>query len=293
MAQIPSKMRSIIGIDPGSIQLGYDLSNVELRVVAILSGDQLFLDSFSKGWDLHSLNACDFFNMEYPPSRIKADIHTGAVCAEWRKKYDWKGEEDARRKWGKISGFRLLYGGSSKTMHKIPGTAAMGLSREAAQLTAERWLSAHPALNAFWNTVGTEAMQRYVVRNAYGRRRVLCSQEEQSRYREGVNHPIQSHVSDLINQIVVKTFLACNNVLTMDELRRLLLIQTSSVELVAQCHDSLCFAFSEKDFDRLANLALDIAEETTVLQGKTFQIPVSYYTKGYSGDFQRVSKSSK
>ncbi len=169
----------------------------------------------------------------------------------------------------------------------------MGLSREAAQIAAERWLSAHPALNAFWNTVGTEAMQRYVVRNAYGRRRVLTSQEEQSRFREGVNHPIQSHVSDLINQIVVKTFLACNNCLTMDELRRLLLIQPSAVELIGQMHDSLTFAFSESDFDRLANLALDIAEAPNVLQGKTFQIPVSYYTKGYPGDFQRVPKRSK
>ncbi len=285
-AQLPSKMRAINGIDVGYAQLGYDLSNVELRVVATLSGDQTFLDAFALGWDLHSINCCEFFRMDYPPSRIKADIHTGKVCAEWRKQYDWKGEDDSRRKWGKIANFRLLYGGSPKSMYKIPGTAAMGLSRDSAELAAWSWLSAHPALNAFWNTVGTEAMQRFVVRNAYGRRRVLTSQEEQSRYREGVNHPVQSHVSDLINQIVVKTFLACNNCLTMEELRRLLLIQPSKVELVGQMHDSLLFSFPLDDFSRLANVALNIAEEPTVLQGKTFQIPVSCYTKGVE-NFQR------
>lgn len=289
-AQLPVKMRKLDAVDPGTKQLGYDLSNAELRIVAELSGDDMFLSAFAEGWDLHSLNACELFGMDYPPNRIKNAIHFGVECEAWRLQYEWQGEDDARRKFGKIFNFRTLYGGSPKTAYQIPGAGKLGLTRAELEQAGYRWLAAHPKLNAFWEKHGIEAMQRYCVRNIFGRRRVLCSADENARHREGINHPIQSHISDLINCIVVKTFIECNTPGgTFDDMRRYLIEQPSVVQLVGQCHDSLLWAFPEERFNELANQALDIAESPMTFQQFTFQIPCSYYVKGGESEFQRIS----
>ena len=96
-AQLPVKMRKLKGVDPGWPQIGYDLSNAELRIVAELSGDEMFLKAFAEGWDLHTTNCCEIFGWEYPPNMVKKAIHYGPECEEWRLKYEWQGEEDARR----------------------------------------------------------------------------------------------------------------------------------------------------------------------------------------------------
>jgi len=292
MAQLPVKMRKIIGVDAGWSQVGYDLSNAELRIVAELSGDDMFLAAFAQGWDLHTLNACELFGMDYPPSRLKNDIHTSEICAEWRIKYDWQGEDDARRKFGKIFNFRTLYGGSPKTAYQIPGAGKLGLSRSELEQSGYRWLAAHPKLTGFWEHHGIEAQQRFCTRNAYGRRRVLCSQDDLSRWREGVNHPVQSFVSDLVNEIVVQTFCELN-CLTLDdkgcyewveslvtaEMVHPLREQPNTVRLCGQMHDSLLWAFPNELFEGHMKRALAIAERPRILGQWTFQFPVSYYTK--------------
>lgn len=285
-AQLPVKMRKLIAVDPGWPQVGYDLSNAELRIVAVLSGDEMFRDAFAKGWDLHTLNTCELFGMEYPPSRIKADIHEHAVCQVWRETYAWQGEDDQRRKFGKIFNFRTLYGGSPKTAYQIPGASKLGLSRSELEQAGYRWLAAHPKLNDFWNYHGLESMQRFCVRNAYGRRRILCSQDEMSRWREGINHPVQSFVSDLINQIVIQTYCEGNG-LSVDSRgiyarvngRHPLQDKESVVRLCGQMHDSLLWAFPEEHFDRLMKVALDVAQRSLILEGQEFQFPVGFYTK--------------
>lgn len=263
-ATLPVKMRKIKGVDPGWPQLGYDLSNAELRILGVMSGDEVFLEAFRLGWDLHTLGACELFGLDYPPLRGK-ECHTNEICAAWRSQYAWTGDEDPRRKFSKIFGFRVAYGGDPKGGWKIPGAKKLGLTRPELEQAGYRWLAAHPKLNAFWDRFGTEAMEKFCVRNAFGRRRILCSQDDQARRREGINHPIQSFVSDLINQIVVETYYGlCPN-----------------VRLVGQMHDAIVWAFPDEHFERCAQLALEIAERTRVVGGLSFQIPVSYYTKGW------------
>lgn len=279
MAQLPVKMRKIIDCDPYRKQLGYDVSNAELRIVAIISGDEVFLDSFALGWDLHTLNACELFEMEYPPSRVKKDIHFGETCEAWRIQYGWEGEDDPRRKFGKIFNFRTLYGGSPKTAYQIPGASKLGRSRSELEQAGYRWLAAHPRLNAFWEKHGMEAMHRFCVRNSFGRRRVLCSVDDMARWREGVNHPVQSFVTELINRIVVETYIKCNGCSSFQELRAKLAEQPTAIRLMGQMHDSLLWDFAEDDYDRLSVQALAIAQAPFEVDGHEFQFPVSSYSK--------------
>ena len=291
MAQLPKRVRSILGVDPGWPQLGYDLSNVELRIVAELSGDDMFLAAFAKGWDLHTLNTCELFGMDYPPSRVKDDIHTGDVCTEWREQYRWDGEDDDRRRFGKVFNFRTLYGGQARTAYTIPGAGKLGLSRSELEQAGYRWLAAHPKLADFWNQHGTEAMQRFCVRNAYGRRRILCSPDENARWREGINHPIQSFVSDLVNEIVVETVKELNGLVidergcyewvpdTSGRLVHPFMIQEPVTRLIGQMHDSLLWAFPQDRFEELSQAALAIAQRPRNVGTWTFQFPVSHYIK--------------
>ncbi len=280
MAQLPVKMRKLIGVDPGWPQIGYDLSNAELRIVAELSGDEMFLAAFAKGWDLHTLNTCELFGMDYPPDRRKSAIHGGPECEAWRVLYQWQGEEDARRKFGKIFNFRTLYGGQPRTAYQIPGASKLGLSKSELEQAGYRWLASHPKLNDFWEHHGMEAMQRFCVRNVFGRRRILCSTDELARWREGVNHPIQSFVSDLVNQIVVETYAACNDMCvdTQGNWKKNPYGE-SRVRLMGQMHDSLLWAFQEKYFEKFKQTAIAIAERPRTLGQFTFQFPVSSYEK--------------
>ena len=279
MAQLPSKMRKLIGVDPGWPQVGSDLSNAELRIAAELSQDQMFLDAFKLGWDLHTLSTCELFGYDYPPNREKSAIHTGPDCAEWRAKYAWEGEDDARRKFGKIFQFRTLYGGQPRTAYTIPGAAKLGLSRSELEQAGYRWLASHPKLNAFWEHHGTEAADRFVVHNIFGRRRVLCGQDPMSRWREGINHPIQSFVSDLVNTIVLETYAACNAMTYNEKGVWSTHPGVSQVRLCGQMHDSLLWAFPQARFDELKAMALEVAQRPRTFGDFTFQFPVSSYEK--------------
>jgi DNA polymerase I-like protein with 3'-5' exonuclease and polymerase domains len=232
-------MRYLIGVDPGWPQLGYDFNAIELQILAIEAQDQLLLDAITKA------------------------LHHDQECADWRARYDWQGEDDPRRKFSKIFVFRTAYGGSPKAAWKIPGAAKLGMSRNAIEQSCYRWLGAHPGLNQVWLKWGGGAMNNYLVRNSAGRRRVLCAPGEDARFRAGINHPVQSLVSDVVN-------ITCNE--TMED-------GDGDIRLYGQMHDSLTFAIIEPRFKDLCARALKIANTPRTFGGKEYPFSLTAYTR--------------
>jgi hypothetical protein len=99
-----------------------------------------------------------------------------------------------------------------------------------------------------------------------------------ARWREGINHPVQSFVSDLVNEIVVETFCELNE-LEVDERGRYNGRPKDRVRLCGQMHDSLLWAFPAELFDVSKAKALAIAERPRTIGNFTFQFPVSSYEK--------------
>jgi DNA polymerase-1 len=268
LAQLPERMRYLIGLDPGSIQVGYDYSGIEAQILARLAGDQIMLDAFAQDWDLHTLNACDLFSLEYPPVRTKA-CHTGDECSDWREYAQWEGEDDPRRKFSKTFLYRTMYGGSAKAAHTIPGAAKTGLNRGQLEQAVYRWLAAHPNLREFWDKYGSDAMERFCVRSVTGRRRILCSPKEDARFREGINHPIQSLVSDIVNTVVIETLEIGGDPLSPE----------NPIKLMGQMHDSLLFQTPDHQYESLLPEIIRVAEKDRTWGGITFGFPVAGYEK--------------
>lgn len=268
LAQLPERMRYMIGLDRGCRQVGYDYSGIEAQILARLAQDQMMLDAFALNWDIHTLNACELFSLEYPPDRTKA-CHISDECAEWRAISGWNDEDDPRRKFAKIFLYRTMYGGSAKNAHAIPGAAKLGLSRSQLEQAVNRWLAAHPRLREFWDKHGTEAIERFCVRSVTGRRRILCSTNEGARFREGINHPIQSLVTDIVNTVFIET----------KELGGSIKDPDNPVKLMGQMHDSLLWQIPEEIYDDMLPKIIEVAERPREWGGVVFDFPVEGYEK--------------
>ena len=99
--------------------LGYDLSQIELRVAALRSGERSMIEAYQKGWDLHSLNLFDIFSIDRLtemcglPSPPSTDVHSRDGQLAWRAHPTF---ESLRRLVSKPANFADLYWSSAETM---------------------------------------------------------------------------------------------------------------------------------------------------------------------------------
>jgi DNA polymerase I-like protein with 3'-5' exonuclease and polymerase domains len=106
-------------------------------------------------------------------------------------------------------------------------------------------------------------MNNYLVRNSAGRRRVLTAPGEDARFRAGINHPVQSLVSDVVNVTCKETMKA----------------GAGDIRLYGQMHDSLTFAIREERFKKLCARALEIANTPRTFGGKEYPFSLTAYTR--------------
>lgn len=150
-----------------------DYSQLELRILALLSGDKPLLDAYARGDDVHTLNACALFNVQKPS----------------------KGERDFAKRFV----YGLNYGGGDKTIHKSLVVHFPQTTLEGVALMRKRWEDAHPQL-AVWQKeqvlLGRE--RRYVEAPLSGRRYYFYM----GRIEPTIcfNYPMQSTGADIINR---------------------------------------------------------------------------------------------
>lgn len=201
LQQFPGYLQGLLIPDVGEAWVGWDWDQIELRVLAALSGDVPYLQAFECGWDIHTLNACAIFSLPEPPDKL--DPHGAPEAGEWRAVHSWVGKDDIRRTFAKRFVYRLNYGGDPRTASDIPGAAQLGLTGSGLVLASNRYLAAHPAMAAWRIQAAADAKATRVSRTFMGRRRRLLG-EGQSIVREAYNHPMQGAVSDVLNIVTVQ-----------------------------------------------------------------------------------------
>jgi len=207
LQQFPGYLQNLIGPDPGEAWVGWDWDQIELRILAALSGDEPYLSAFKHNWDVHTLNACAIFGLPDPGD--KKDPHGSATDAVWRQQHAWTGKEDIRRLFAKRFVYRLNYGGDPRTAGDIPGAALLGLTGPKLVLASQRYLAAHPSMASWRIQVAADAKTTRVSRTFLGRRRRLLG-EGASIVREAYNHPLQGAVSDILNLTTIAIAARCS-----------------------------------------------------------------------------------
>src|SRR6266705_3096210 len=194
------RIRAAFVAAPGHRLVSADYSQIELRVLAHLSGDQALIDAFASGEDIHARTAAEVF-ADRPPA--------------------------AGRRLAKVMNYGIVYG-----MGAARAARELGVSQAEAAAYIDRYLGRYPGVRAFIDATIAQARARGYVTTVLGRRRYLPelgardSAVRQFAERAATNTPIQGSAADLIK-------------LAMLEVRRRLAAAGGGARLLLQVHDEL------------------------------------------------------
>jgi DNA polymerase-1 len=192
--------------EPGWRMLAADYSQIELRIMAHLSGDQGLLDAFAAGADIHRATAAEVFGADSPD----------AVSSEQRRS-------------AKAINFGLIYGMSAFGLAR-----QLGIERAAAQQYVDRYFQRYPGVRAFMEDTREQARKQGYVETLFGRRLYLPdinARNQQVRAgaeRTAINAPMQGTAADIIKRAM----------LAIDAWIR---DGQPSVRMLMQVHDELVF----------------------------------------------------
>src|SRR5262245_23943402 len=197
----------------GSSIVSADYSQIELRIMAHLSGDQNLRKAFADGEDVHRATAAEVVGV--PLSQVDAD----------------------QRRDAKVINFGLIYGMSSFGVAQN-----LGIDRGTAQTYVERYFARFPGAKRYMDETRAAARERGYVETVFGRRLWLpelksgAPVRRQAAERAAINAPMQGTAADLIKlaMIAVQRFLDEKKLKTM---------------LIMQVHDELVFEVPQAELD--------------------------------------------
>jgi len=227
------EIRAAFVAEPGHVLISADYSQIELRVLAHLSGDAALVDAFRQGIDIHDRTADRVFG-----SSSGLDTH------------------ELRRR-AKIINYAPLYGKTAFTLAKD-----IGVPQQAAQEFIDAYFAGFPGVRAFIDRTLADARQTGVVRTMTGRRRLvpeLSSKNGMIRgaaEREAVNMPIQGTAADVLKKAMVDVDVA---------LARYNAGRPQAARMILTVHDELVFEVPTDTADSVADLVRTAMERAVPL----------------------------
>lgn len=236
---IPKEVRKIFVAPEGSQIVQADYSNLELRVLAYESKDEVLIETFKKGRNVHDQNCQDLFGLS------KED-------PKW----------DAARRAAKVYIFGRNYGGGlrgiyNRVMQQVP---ELGLTFAQFEAVDRSYRDKHPRYTAWVRRVLKEVTETKTLRNAFGRIRIFLGDGHEIE-KEGLNFPIQSAAADIINQAVIALY--------RDRRYR-----PTGAKLIGQVHDSLVFECPSGAVSDLVRCLRRSMEQSYDFYGQTVHFPV-------------------
>jgi DNA polymerase-1 len=216
--------------DPGSVLLSVDYSQIELRIVAHMSGDEAMLDAFRAGQDIHATTAAAILNI--PLSEVTRE----------------------QRRHAKAINFGLIYGMSSFGLSR--GTS---LTLGEAENFVREYFEHFPRVKSFLDNLKVQAAKQGYVETILGRRRYfpnLASTTNvtvrRAEEREAINAPIQGTAADIMKIAMINLPPALNKA-------------SLNAKLMLQVHDELVLEVPEKELQTTARLVQKVMSEALTL----------------------------
>ncbi len=224
----------------GYFLASFDYSQIELRVLASVSGDENLIDAYNNDLDLHDLTARKIF-----------DLNTeDTVTREMRSV-------------AKIVNFSIIYGKTPFGLSK-----ELGITQSEAKLYIERYFGQYPKVKELESKIIEEATEKGFVETIYGRKRAIPElksnnkQVKNSGERMAVNTVIQGSAADILKIIMVKLHKEFEG--------------DSEIFMNLQVHDELLFEIKEDKIDFYMEKIKKIMEEGVVLPKVKLKVNGSY-----------------
>ncbi|MGB0712539.1 MAG: DNA polymerase I [Gammaproteobacteria bacterium] len=195
--------------EDGFVMVAADYSQIELRIMAHLSGDQSLLDAFAAGADIHSATAAEVFGLD--PEQVDGE----------------------HRRRAKAINFGLIYGMSAFGL-----SAQLGIERSEAQSFVDLYFDRYPGVKRYMEDTRKKAHDDGYVETLYGRRLYLPDiQHRNPQIRAGaeraaINAPMQGTAADIIKRAMID----------VDEWIQ---AEACDVAMTMQVHDELVFEIPE------------------------------------------------
>ena len=209
------RVREAFVAPAGSLIASADYSQIELRIMAHLSGDEALLKAFAEGEDVHRATAAEVFG-----------ITVDQVSSE-------------QRRYAKVINFGLIYGMSGFGLAK-----ALGIDNTAAKNYIQRYFERYPGVKRYMDDTRAQAKAQGYVQTVFGRRLYLPEinspngPRRAGAERAAINAPMQGTAADLIK-------------LSMVAVQQALDAQGRATRMIMQVHDELVFEVPEAEVDWL------------------------------------------
>jgi len=207
------RIREAFIAGPGNVIVSADYSQIELRIMAHISGDENLLRAFANGEDIHRATAAEIFAVERE-----------AVTSE-------------QRRYAKVINFGLIYGMSAFGL-----ASNLGIEREAAKHYIDRYFMRYPGVANYMEETRQKAREQGYVETVFGRRLWLPDirggngPRRQAAERAAINAPMQGTAADLIKLSMI----AVQDWLEADRL---------GSRQIMQVHDELVLEVPQAEFD--------------------------------------------
>jgi DNA polymerase-1 len=207
------RVREAFVAPPGHRIVSCDYSQIELRIMAHVSGDPGMLRAFSEGIDIHRATASEVFG-----------VPAGDVTAE-------------QRRYAKTINFGLIYG-----MGAFGLAQSLGIEQKAARDYIDRYFSRFAGVRRYMDETKARAAERGYVETLFGRRIVLLDikggsgPRRNAAERQAINAPMQGTAADLIKLAMIAVQGALDRA-------------GKATKMIMQVHDELVFEVPEAEVD--------------------------------------------
>ena len=207
------RIREAFVAPEGRVIASADYSQIELRIMAHISGDEALLRAFNEGIDVHRATAAEVFGST--PDKVSSE----------------------QRRYAKVINFGLIYGMSSFGLARN-----LGIDNTAAKSYIDRYFARYPGVKNYMDETRASAKERGYVETVFGRRLYLPEIRSPNGPRRGaaeraaINAPMQGTAADLIK-------------LSMNAVQQALDAHGLGTRMVMQVHDELVFEVPEAEVD--------------------------------------------
>ncbi len=218
--EMGQRIREAFVAEEGHYLLAADYSQIELRILAHMSGDEIFIGAFQRNEDIHTRTASEIFGV--PPEEVTPEM----------------------RRRAKAINFGIVYGMSPHGL-----SMDIGISYEEAKRYIDNYFAKHKGVKAFIHKTLKEAKERGYVTTLFNRRRYLPELKSpeasirQAGERIAINTPIQGSAADIIKLAMIKIY------------KRLRELDLKS-KMILQIHDELLFEVPHQELEEVKKIVV-------------------------------------
>lgn len=229
--------------DEGELWFSADYSQVELRIMASISGDKNMIEAFNSGQDIHAATAAKIYHKALPPTPSQTAAETPQTSSAEGSTDNYVTKEERRK--AKSANFGIIYGISAFGLAQ-----GLDIDRREAKELIDGYFESFPQVTEFIEQCKTTAKEKGYAETLMGRRRYLPDINSHNgtvrafAERNAVNAPIQGTAADIMK-------------VAMINVHRRLKAEGMKTKMLLQVHDELNFSVPVSEREKVEQIVLE------------------------------------